>query len=210
MDIDISAAGPECLAEYATVPSAFEVRALLRPVLRDGGLGGITLHPEPVQPPYRKDYDASEEGGPESWAGDWDISNWGFFLARNRHRGSGSGNGSARCVGAAAVAFETAEINMLEGRDDLAVLWDIRVHPDLRGRGLGRRLFRRAADWARERGCRQLKVETQNINLPACRFYVAQGCRLGAIHRYGYAGQPHVAHETMLLWYLDLRSPPEE
>ncbi len=29
-------------------------------------------------------------------------------------------------------------------------------------------------------------------------------CELGAIHRYGYAGTPHVAHETMLLWYLDL------
>ena len=194
MDIDISSAGPDCLPEYATVPIAFEVRALLRPVLLDGGLGGIALHEEPVRPPYLKDYDASKEGGPENWAGQWDLSSWGFFLARH----------GGRCVAAAAVAFGAPGVNLLDGRDDLAVLWDIRVRPDSRGRGLGRRLFRRAADWARERGCRQLKVETQNVNLPACRFYAAQGCRLGAIHRHAYARHPHVAHEAMLLWYLDL------
>ncbi|MFN2227473.1 MAG: GNAT family N-acetyltransferase [Anaerolineae bacterium] len=200
MNIEIVSAGPGCLPEYGTVSIAFEVRALLRPVLLDGGLGGIALHEEPVQPPYVKDYDASEEGGPMGWAEEWDLSSWGFFLARH----------GGRCIAAAAVAFETAEINMLEGRDDLAVLWDIRVAPGHRGRGLGRRLFWEAAGWAREQGCRQLKVETQNVNLPACRFYAAQGCRLGAIHRYGYAGQPHVAHEAMLLWYLDLSPRGED
>jgi hypothetical protein len=30
------------------------------------------------------------------------------------------------------------------------------------------------------------------------------GCELGVIHRHGYAGHPKVAHEAMLLWYLDL------
>lgn len=196
-DIEIVPSGPDCLPEYATVSIAFEVRARLRPVLLEGGLGGIALREERVQPPYVKDYDAGEEGGPEQWTEEFDLANWGFFLARR----------GGRCVGAAAVAFETPEVNMLEGRDDLAVLWDIRVAPEFRGHGLGRRLFRQAADWARARGCRQLKVETQDINVPACRFYAAQGCRLGAIHRYGYAGQSHVAHEVMLLWYLDLASP---
>jgi len=49
-----------------------------------------------------------------------------------------------------------------------------------------------------------LKVETQNINVPGCRFYAKQGCELGAIHRYGYAGCPDIAHEAMLFWYLEL------
>ena len=62
-------------------------------------------------------------------------------------------------------------------------------------------------DWARKKGCRQLKIETQNVNVPACRFYARQGCELGAIHRYGYAGCPDVAHEAMLLWYLKLCQP---
>jgi GNAT superfamily N-acetyltransferase len=93
---------------------------------------------------------------------------------------------------------------MLENRSDLAVLWDLRVQPEQRRKGIGRRLFQQAAEWARVQGCTQLKIETQNVNVPACRFYARQGCHLGAVLRYGYSGCPDVAHETMLLWYLDL------
>ena len=106
-------------------------------------------------------------------------------------------------VGGAAVAWRSPKVHMLEGRDDLAVLWDFRVHPDYRRKGIGTALFRRAAQWARSKGCKQLKIETQNVNVPACRFYAAQRCHLGRIDRYGYA-EPDIAHETMLIWYLDL------
>jgi hypothetical protein len=34
--------------------------------------------------------------------------------------------------------------------------------------------------------------------------FAAQGCVLGGVNRFGYAGWPSVAHEAMLLWYLDL------
>jgi streptothricin acetyltransferase len=47
-------------------------------------------------------------------------------------------------------------------------------------------------------------VETQNTNVPACRFYARQGCVSGGINRFGYAGCPAAAPEAMLLWYLDL------
>ena len=93
---------------------------------------------------------------------------------------------------------------MLVGRKDLAVLWDIRVHPDRRRSGIGTQLFKHAVKWAQSRGCTQLKIETQNINVPACEFYVKQGCHLGEINRYGYAGHQDVQHEVMLIWYLDL------
>ncbi len=97
------------------------------------------------------------------------------------------------------MAFNTSGVYMLEGRHDLSVLWDIRVQPELRGRGIGHALFMQAAEWSRARGCTQMKIETQNVNVPACRFYARMGCELGAINRYAYAGQPHVAHEVMLL-----------
>ena len=90
---------------------------------------------------------------------------------------------------------------MLAGRDDLAALWDLRVHPDHRRRGVGRRLFDRAAAWARAKGCRQLRVETQNINVPACKFYAKQGCYLGAVQ---YGAYPAYPAEVQLFWYLDL------
>lgn len=88
--------------------------------------------------------------------------------------------------------------------EGLAVLWDLRVHPDYQRRGVGKQLFETAVAGARAQGCRVLGLETQNVNMPACRFYARQGCTLGAIHRYGYRGIPSVAHETMLLWYLEL------
>ena len=90
---------------------------------------------------------------------------------------------------------------MLEGRTDLAVLWDLRVSTEIRGQGVGSALFRAAEREAIEKGCTELKVETQNINVPACRFYEAQGCVLRAIDRCAY---PQLPNEVQMLWYKDL------
>ena len=88
-----------------------------------------------------------------------------------------------------------------EVRDGLAVLWDIRVALDRRGGGIGSKLFGRAVEWAQSRGCNELKIETQNVNVGACRFYAAQGCELRAIHPNAY---PELPDEVQLLRYLDL------
>jgi GNAT superfamily N-acetyltransferase len=197
LEIRVREAGVGELQRYAQVPIRFWVHSVLRVEAVDTGLGGLRLVEEAISPPYLKDYDA-QGGGEESpthWAERFDVRHWCFFLAEE----------GSQVVGAATVAFDSPDVHMLEGRPDLAALWDIRVRPDRRGRGIGTQLFQAAADWARGRGARQLKIETQNVNVPACRFYSAQACRLGAIHRYGYAGCPEVAHEAMLLWYLDLR-----
>jgi GNAT superfamily N-acetyltransferase len=179
------------LAEYDRIPSRFLVRSMLDLELVDSGLGGMTLHEVPVEQPYVKDYDAYGEL-PSDWPQKFDVCNWGFFLALD----------GARPVGAAAVAFDTTGVFMLEARRDLSVLWDLRVRPEVRGAGIP--LFRRAAEWSRERGCKQMKIETQNVNVPACCFYQKMGARLGEIRRFGYAAVPPVAHEVMLNWYLDL------
>ena len=194
MDIKVEEIARSNLEEYAQIPIAFTVDSVLRVESVSGELGGLRLVEEEVMRPYVKDYDAYENAGPLSWPRKFDIRNWAFFLSHS----------ASWPVGGAAVAFNTPGVHMLAGRKDLAVLWDIRVHPDIRRSGLGTRLFGRAADWARERGCRQLKIETQNVNVPACRFYAKQGCHLGEINRYAYAGNPEVAHEVMLIWYVDL------
>jgi len=194
MSIEIQEVGVDLLPRYAAIPIAFEVASVFRIEVIDKGLGGFALAEEQVAP-YTKDYDSQDkdDSGPTGWPERFDVSKWGIFLALD----------GDRPVGGATVA-DTPGVHMLEDRKDLAVLWDIRVHPDERGRGIGSELFKHAADWAKQKGCRQLKVETQNVNVPACRFYAEQGCELGAIHRYGYAGSSHVAHEAMLLWYLAL------
>jgi GNAT superfamily N-acetyltransferase len=141
-----------------------------------------------VSSPYVKDYDALEGAGPHCWPGRFDVSNWALIGARQ--------NGAS--AGGAVIATRTPGLHMLGDRDDVAVLWDIRVSPRERGRGIGSALFRAAGDWAGARGCRWLKIETQNVNVPACRFYQKMGCTLGAIDRFAYPGLPG---EVQLLWW---------
>jgi GNAT superfamily N-acetyltransferase len=105
-------------------------------------------------------------------------------------------------VGGAAVALGTSNVELLEGRKDLAVLWDLRVAGEARRHGVGTALVRAASAWALGRGCTDLKVETQNVNVPACRFYAAQGFELRAINRLAYRTLPD---EVQLLWYKPLR-----
>lgn len=202
MKLRIEEVTPARLAEYASIPMTLEVRSILAVEDVEKGLGGLRLREEKVEKPYVKDYDSyedlysneAEECGPERWTVQFDISNWGLFIAFD----------GESPVGAAALAWNTAGVNMLEGRADIAVLWDIRVHPRSKGQGVGTALFDHAVRWARTRGCKLLKIETQNVNVPACRFYIKQGCHLGQINRYGYYGHPQVSNEVMLIWYLDL------
>jgi len=188
MDIEISEEPTTSLGDYARVSIAFEVKDVLDLEVPESGFGGLVLSERRLEVGYVKDYDAIDGGGPAHWAKRFDLSKWGLLAARV----------AGRRVGGAVVALDTAAIYMLEGRSDLAVLWDIRVSAEARGKGIGSELFRAAEAWAAARGCQLLKIETQNINVPACRFYARHGCVLGAIHRFAY---PELPDEIQLLWY---------
>lgn len=178
------------LSEYAKVSNLFESDSILEVQLVENGLGGIQLKEKQVEhfTYYYDDYES-----PKSYPEEFDMSNWGIFLAKI----------DQVPVGGVIIAYNTPGVNMLEGKKDLAVIWDIRVSPDHRGEGIGQDLFKKAVEWSRERACKKLKVETQNININACRFYASQGCKLGQINLYAYDDE-EVKDEIMLLWYLDL------
>jgi ribosomal protein S18 acetylase RimI-like enzyme len=187
MTIEVRDETMAALSEHARISIAFEVCSLFHIEARDGGLSGFTLVERRVDEPWFKDYDADQEHGPMSWPTRFDTSNWGLVSAWD---------GSTR-VGGAVIAFDTPGLHMLEGRRDLAVVWDIRVAPQARRSGVGSMVFRAAEAWSRARGCVRLDVETQNINVAACRFYARMGCELRRIDRFAYAELPH---EVELLW----------
>ena len=184
-NIDIIEETMSSLAAHAAIPIAFPVERVLEVT---SSAEGFSTGERTLDPTYIKDYDAIEN--PRDWSR-FDTSKWGLLAAySDRQR-----------VGGAIVALDTPGVDLLEGRSDLAVLWDIRVVPARRGHGIGTALFKAAEAFAAARACRELKVETQNINVPACRFYQRQGCVLRTVNRFAY---PALPDEIQLIWMKSL------
>jgi len=176
---------------YDSVSMNVEVQSEYQVQLLDGGLGGLLLKEVPVAP-YVKDLSQYERA--TEYEKLFSISTWRFFMAFD---------GEAP-VGALTLAGPTEHLYMLSGRTDACVLWDIRVADSHKHQGVGQRLFDMAVTAARETGYRQMIIECQNNNVPACRFYHKQGAVLGKADRYAYYDDPVLRSATQLIWYLDL------
>ena len=178
--------------QYDKISQIVQVSAYYRIEKHNRGLGGFTFVETPVEP-YIKDFCVGDDETVERWKR-FNLEHWAFFMAFD----------GERPVGAATIASRDTEVDMLAGRDDLAVLWDIRVADAYKHQGVGQTLFNMAADWSRKQGLVQMKIECQNVNIPAIRFYHKQGAVLSAINGYAYYNQPELRHEAQLIWYLDL------
>jgi len=88
--------------------------------------------------------------------------------------------------------------------NNTAWVWNLMLDCDARGRGLGRALFTRAAEWARHQGYRGLVFETQTNNVPACKFYAAMGCTLEGIRAAHYTNDDLARREVALFWFYPL------
>jgi inorganic pyrophosphatase/GNAT superfamily N-acetyltransferase len=171
------------LSEHAQIPIAFTVSQIVDVSRRADG--AFQLTERAIERPYVKDYDVVES--PAQWVDRFDLSDWGLLSAYQ----------GAWRAGGAVIARNTPALALLEGRTDLALLWDLRVHPKVRGHGIGTLLFRTAEQWALNRGCSEMRIETQNVNVGACRFYERQGCTLRGANPSMYDRFPH---EVQLLW----------
>lgn len=190
MRLEIREETSDMLGEYARIPIAFEVGSIVE--ARSAAPGGeFVLDERRLSMQFVKDYDAIPDNGPLDWPKRFDVSPWGFLVA--------CVEGSR--VGGATVVIHCPDVDMLEERDDLAVLWDLRVAPDARGTGVGSALLAAAEQWALERGARWLKVETQNINAPACRLYARHGFTLASVNAFAY---PDLPYEIQFLWYKEI------
>ena len=192
MTLTIVEEPPTQLVEYAQVPTGFTVAErfddqALMALRDDAAVQGVA-----VSPPYWKDYDAYLDGHPSEWPRQFDLSRWTILAAFDR----------TRRVGGAVVIVDDPQIGLLRDCPSCALLWDVRVAPDARRQGVGSALLEAAEQRARERGARSLRVETQDVNVPACRFYHAHRFRLERTTPGAYAELPN---EVQLLWRKALR-----
>jgi len=185
MGVVLREESPADLRAYSEISIMFLVDRVLAPA---PDLGPSRFREIACSPPYNKDYDTERGSHPTEWPQRFDTSTWGVISAWKE---------SDR-VGGVVVVHGDDSVHMLEGRQDLAVIWDIRVAPEHRGAGVGSALLGGAESWARSRDCTELKVETQNINVAACRFYERTGFHVGRVDPDAY---PDLPDETQLLWY---------
>ena len=157
----------------------------------NNGLGGFLLNEEPVTP-YIKDLSQYEVA--MDYEKHFNIDNWQFFMAFD----------GVKPVGGMTLVCNAPDVNMLDGRNDLCILWDIRVQDEYKQSGIGQNLFNLGVEWAQENGLKQMKIECQNNNVPACKFYHKQGAILSKIDEYAYYGDEEIMNEVQLIWYLDL------
>jgi ribosomal protein S18 acetylase RimI-like enzyme len=185
MRIDVRRENHHSLGAYATIPIAFEVREVVDVSVLQPGTSHIATRP--LSAPYVKDYDAIPLNDPVSWTARHTADRWIILVAYVQKQS----------VGGAVLVTDPQDVTRLGGRAPSALLWDVRVHPDWRRRGIGRVLLDAADDAARAAGCAGIHVETQDINVAACRLYAASGYTLQDIIPNAYAD---ANGETKLMW----------
>ena len=136
-----------------------------------------------VASPFVKDYDALPDNRPAHWPQRFDTSHWRVFAAFVR---------DTRVGGAVLIPADAHATDR-----GVAELWDLRVDDVWRRRGVARALWATVEAAALAGGASALDIETQQINVAACRFYAANGCVLVSVDTSAY---PSLPGEVALRW----------
>lgn len=83
-----------------------------------------------------------------------------------------------------------------------AYIEDITVDVQFRRQGIGKELISCAKHWAQDRQLMGIMLETQDNNVPACKFYESCGFQLKGFDQYLYRGIDQRTDEVALYWYL--------
>jgi streptothricin acetyltransferase len=93
------------------------------------------------------------------------------------------------------------QIKLVPWWNKFAYVEELIVDTEFRGKGVGRALMTRAIEWAKQQNFPGLTLETQDNNVPACRFYEKCGFVLSGFDLSAYWNLDN-ASEIALYWYL--------
>ena len=181
--VDVREESMAVIGEYARVPSAFLVERVLRIREDPAAPSRWTWVEETCAMPFTKDYDAIPGTHPTAWPRTVDTTRWRIFSAHVGERRIGG-----------AILIPPSSVSPTADDTLVTELWDLRVHPDCRRRGVASALWKHVESVV---PTPLLRVETQQINVPACTFYSAQGCVLSLVEPSAY---PALPGEVRLVW----------
>lgn len=150
---------PQDMAAMRALDNSFTTDAVYQV---EGGEQGFRLVEKHLETPLRKSYPLEDDQG-------IDLPSMDFVAAAEL---------DGRLAGFCAV--------QISNWNHRAVLWTLYVDAPLRGQGIGQALLARAVDYTRSAGAWCLWLETQNVNLPAVRFYRAAGFELCGLDTASY------------------------
>ncbi|OKP88163.1 streptothricin acetyltransferase [Paenibacillus helianthi] len=121
-------------------------------------------------------------------------------------------DGSTELIHPDQVTYLAFAENQIVGRIVLKKNWNhyaliemIQVDKAFRRHGVGRQLMEQARHWALEQELPGIMLETQSINVSACRFYESIGFVIGGFDKYVYRGIPKACEEVAVYWYLHFK-----
>lgn len=93
------------------------------------------------------------------------------------------------------------QIVILESWNHYGYIQNLIVDTPFRRSGVGRALLEKAMEWGKQNRLPGLMLETQDINVAACRLYERMGFQLGGFDAFLYKPFLLNPEETALYWY---------
>lgn len=174
MELEIVKLNRQNLADINKANQPFEVIGRIKPKFSDG----IWTYTEEI---YERSHMKRYPDDHRDYAGYIDNPEKNVFLAYSEEE----------CIG---------QIVLKRDWNRYAFIEDICVARSSRGQGVGTGLIQKAAEWAKGSGLNGLALETQDDNLPACRFYAKCGFVIGAVNTMLYKNFDN--EESAVFWYL--------
>lgn len=163
--------------DFITQPESFEVFGRIDPTYSNGRWTYIEVL---FEERFEKMYDTYDEKAIEQYVLNNDKTAFFIYL-----------NGEA-----------AGRILVEKNWNGYCYIVDIFIKKQFKQKGLGKELLKKSIDWSKQNYLSGVMVETQDINLTACRFYKNLGFEIGGLDKFLYDRRDDTINkEVAVFWY---------